>query len=54
MGLDSYYQSTPKEMAKAMDESMEKTFRRCIPKRKRKKWLRIIQSLALKQFRSQN
>jgi len=42
MGPDSYYQSTPKEMAKAVDVSMEKTFRRCIPKRKRKKWLRII------------
>ena len=32
---ESYYQSTPQKMAKVVDEFIGKTFRRCLPKRKR-------------------
>ena len=32
---ESYYRSTPQKMAKTVDEFMNKTFRRCLPKRKR-------------------
>ena len=36
-GIDpeSYYQSTPQKMAKVVDVFIDKTFQRCIPKRKR-------------------
>ena len=32
---ESYYQSTPQKMAKVVDDFIGKTFRRCLPKRKR-------------------